>query len=153
MSVDEVQHGGNHYKIDDDRFQHWNFVVACDLGYHLGNATKYITRHRKKNGVEDLKKAGHYIDKMVELIRSSKVDQPISGIGENVLEEYCHANQLELEGPEHVLLDMLIRRVTITSLVHASNYLKLLIAYCEQQKELVKSELVKEMTEIPKNKI
>ncbi len=34
-------------------------------GYLVGNVIKYITRYRKKNGVEDLKKAEWYIKKLI----------------------------------------------------------------------------------------
>jgi len=34
--------------------------------YYEGNVLKYIHRHRYKNGVEDLKKAKWYLDKLIE---------------------------------------------------------------------------------------
>lgn len=36
-------------------------------GYLAGNVVKYIARYRDKNGVEDLKKARHYLDKLIEI--------------------------------------------------------------------------------------
>ena len=65
MSANSKQHGGTHYRKMD--YQHWDWVFDSGLGYHAGNATKYLARWRKKNGVEDLKKALHYIEKMTEL--------------------------------------------------------------------------------------
>ena len=44
--------------------------AATDLGfeYYLqGNIIKYIWRYRYKNGVEDLKKAKWYLDKLIEI--------------------------------------------------------------------------------------
>ncbi len=35
--------------------------------YHLGNVIKYVSRFDKKNGVEDLKKARFYLNKMIEM--------------------------------------------------------------------------------------
>ncbi len=63
MSVDDIQIGGDHYKTP---YQHWNFV--CDTGMHylLGCATKYISRWRNKNGIEDLEKPIHYLEKAIE---------------------------------------------------------------------------------------
>ena len=63
-SANLKQHGGEHYKSRD--YQHWDWV--CDTGMHylLGCATKYVSRWRKKNGVEDLKKAIHYLEKATE---------------------------------------------------------------------------------------
>lgn len=65
MSANSKQHGGSHYKKME--YQHWDWVHDSNLGYHVGNATKYLSRWRKKNGVEDLKKALHYLEKIIEL--------------------------------------------------------------------------------------
>lgn len=42
-------------------------------GFCVGNVIKYVTRYRKKNGVEDLKKARWYLDKIIETL--SKTDK------------------------------------------------------------------------------
>lgn len=34
--------------------------------YCIGNVTKYIARYRHKNGVEDLRKAGWYLNRVIE---------------------------------------------------------------------------------------
>lgn len=59
------QHGGGHYKTK--AIQPWDFIVANEIGFLDGNAIKYLTRWRDKGGVEDLKKARHYIDKLIEV--------------------------------------------------------------------------------------
>jgi hypothetical protein len=65
--IDAIQIGGNHYKSVD--YQHWNMVRDTSLPYVLGCAIKYITRWKNKNGVEDLKKSIHYVEKAnVDLI-------------------------------------------------------------------------------------
>ena len=74
MEADKVQHGGTHYVSE---YQHWNFVADLRLDYYTANATKYITRHRKKNGQEDAKKAQHYIQKKIELIDEGRLPQPV----------------------------------------------------------------------------
>jgi hypothetical protein len=65
MSANEIQHGGNHYKIKT--IQPWDFIVANDIGFLEGNAIKYLARWRDKGGIEDLRKARHYIDKLIEV--------------------------------------------------------------------------------------
>lgn len=60
-----VQVGGKHYKAA--AIEPWDYVAANGLGFFEGNAIKYLTRWRAKNGVEDLRKARHYIDKLIEL--------------------------------------------------------------------------------------
>lgn len=64
MEANEYQIGGDHYRSE---YQHWDFVYDADLNYLLACATKYISRWRKKNGLEDLRKALHYITKAEEL--------------------------------------------------------------------------------------
>lgn len=55
------QVGGNHYEA---KYQHWDLVVDNDIQYLEGNATKYISRWRKKNGVQDIEKAISYVQKI-----------------------------------------------------------------------------------------
>lgn len=41
-------------------------LTASEMrGYYKGNAVKYIWRERHKNGVEDLKKARWYLDRLI----------------------------------------------------------------------------------------
>lgn len=60
-SVNDRQVGGKHYR---SAYQHWDWVYASLGGdYQLGCATKYIVRWREKNGLQDLLKAEHYLQK------------------------------------------------------------------------------------------
>lgn len=59
------QEGGSHYK--QMAIQPVEYIHANGLGYFEGNVLKYITRWRVKNGIEDLKKARHYIDLLIEM--------------------------------------------------------------------------------------
>jgi hypothetical protein len=63
--ADDTQIGGSHYK--DKTIQPWDYIIANDLGYLEGNVVKYVTRWKNKNGVEDLKKAQHYLSKLIEV--------------------------------------------------------------------------------------
>jgi hypothetical protein len=58
-----TQVGGTHYQAD---VQHWDLVTDNGIGYLEGCASKYVTRARKKHGRQDLTKALHYIDKIIE---------------------------------------------------------------------------------------
>lgn len=64
------QHGGDHYQTS---IQHWDYVVANRLDYFQGQITKYVTRWKKKNGVEDLHKARHFLDKYLEEVEAGRV--------------------------------------------------------------------------------
>jgi hypothetical protein len=57
------QVGGSHYK--DMAIQPLEFIVANDIGFCEGNVIKYVSRHKEKGGVEDLKKAMHYLEVLI----------------------------------------------------------------------------------------
>lgn len=65
QSALDKQVSGNHYK--DCGIQPIEYIHANGLNYFEGNAVKYITRHRKKNGKADIEKAIHYLELMIEL--------------------------------------------------------------------------------------
>lgn len=64
MSANDKQIGGSHYK---STMECWDYIMSNELGYLEGTAIKYLTRWRKKNGVEDLRKAIHFIEKLIEV--------------------------------------------------------------------------------------
>lgn len=64
QSALNIQEGGNHYK--DMKIQPVEFIMANNIGYMEGNVIKYVSRYKNKNGIEDLKKARHYIDMLIE---------------------------------------------------------------------------------------
>lgn len=65
------QVGGTHYGLG--AFQHWDLVVMFDLDYFQGQITKYVMRWDKKNGVQDLEKAQHFLEKYIEEIKAGRV--------------------------------------------------------------------------------
>ena len=44
------------------------------MSFCLCNAFKYLWRHNRKNGLEDIKKAKWYLDKYIELAEKSKAE-------------------------------------------------------------------------------
>lgn len=64
-SANDYQVGGDHYR--EREIQPWDFIAANEIGFFDGNAIKYLARWRDKGGVEDLRKARHYIDKLIEI--------------------------------------------------------------------------------------
>lgn len=65
MSANEKQIAGTHYKQFGD-IQPWDVVLAWNLGYLDGTALKYIARWKHKGGLEDIKKAVHFLEKLIE---------------------------------------------------------------------------------------
>ena len=64
-TANDIQEGGSHYK--DMPMQPWDYIISNKLGYLEGNIVKYVTRWQSKNGIEDLRKARHYLDKLIEV--------------------------------------------------------------------------------------
>ena len=69
MAANDKQVSGTHYKDKDKDIQPWDYIAANKLGYFEGNVVKYVSRWKSKGGLEDLKKARHYLDKLIELNR------------------------------------------------------------------------------------
>jgi len=65
MTANNEQVGGSHYK--SKAIQPWDYIAANSLGYFEGNIIKYVSRWQEKGGVDDLKKAQHYLQKLIEL--------------------------------------------------------------------------------------
>lgn len=64
-AVNAVQHGGRHYK--GLAIEPWDYIIANHIGFLEGNAIKYLTRWRDKGGIDDLRKAQHYVQKLIEI--------------------------------------------------------------------------------------
>lgn len=60
----EKQEGGEHYKLP---IQPVEYITKNNIPYLEGNVIKYITRHRNKNGAEDIRKAIHYCEIILQL--------------------------------------------------------------------------------------
>lgn len=71
MSANNNQVGGNHYQAKT--IQPWDYIASNGLGYFEGNIVKYVSRWRDKGGVEDLRKAAHYLQKLIELQISTDI--------------------------------------------------------------------------------
>ena len=65
----DTQVGGNHYK--KFKIQPWDVIDEYGLTFYAGNALKYLLRAGRKGvALEDLKKARHYLDRMIEIEES-----------------------------------------------------------------------------------
>jgi len=82
MSALDTQVGGTHYK--NMAIQPIEFIQKNKLGYEVGNIIKYVTRYQFKNGVDDLKKARHYLDLLIESIEPAQDTRPPSEVVEEM---------------------------------------------------------------------
>lgn len=65
MSAKGYQVGGKHYTHVD--LQPWDIIDMYQLSFYEGNVLKYLLRYKHKNGLQDLQKAKHYMEKLIEL--------------------------------------------------------------------------------------
>jgi hypothetical protein len=72
MKATEIQFGGNHYK--GFAIQPAEFCYKNEIPYLEATAIKYLCRWRLKNGLEDLQKAKHFIDLLIQF-ESEKADK------------------------------------------------------------------------------
>ncbi|MBI8898382.1 DUF3310 domain-containing protein [Pseudomonas aeruginosa] len=59
------QEGGAHYK--EQPIQPVQYIHANNIPYMEWNVVKYITRHRSKGGAEDIRKAIHYCQLILQM--------------------------------------------------------------------------------------
>jgi hypothetical protein len=77
----ETQVGGDHYKTMGD-FQPWDVLKHWLTpeeyrGYQKGVAIAYLARERSKGGAQDIAKAAHHLQKLVEVLGETAVPLPI----------------------------------------------------------------------------
>lgn len=63
MTANERQVGGEHYR---EPIQHWDLVLANKIPYMEAQIIKYVMRWQRKNGLQDLEKARHFLEKLIE---------------------------------------------------------------------------------------
>lgn len=78
----QYQVGGSHYKAE---YQHWDWAEDIGLGYLEGAGSAYVLRWQSKGGVEDLKKAIHFVEKLIEIKRCNRAIHLVSGEMDGVL--------------------------------------------------------------------
>lgn len=61
----DTQEGGDHYK--QMKIQPVEYITANGLDYLQGNVVKYVSRHKLKNGAEDVRKAIHYLQLILQI--------------------------------------------------------------------------------------
>ena len=65
MRPNEHQVAGDHYKRQG--IQPWDYIAANQLDFFQGNIIKYVTRWKFKDGISDLLKAKHVLEKYIEI--------------------------------------------------------------------------------------
>ena len=126
-SANTRQVGGKHYIRSD--MQHWDFAYAIHgRGYFQGQITKYVTRWRFKGGVQDLLKASHFLQKLMELQRAEpwyrRLLLRFEMVDEDHVEIFLRANSISLR---EALIIKAVSYGDMASLARASRWLSQLI--------------------------
>ena len=70
MKADNINHP-EHYHIG---IETTDYIISWKMDFTVGNIIKYVTRYPYKNGVEDLKKALWYLQKLIETEEKNEAD-------------------------------------------------------------------------------
>ncbi len=70
MTANKRQVGGDHYRKNGTEIQHWDYSEMKNFDKFQYVITKYIERWKDKNGLVDLEKAQHYLEKYIEVERA-----------------------------------------------------------------------------------
>jgi len=86
-------------------YQHWDLAVAIPMSYLAGCSTKYVTRWRHKGGLDDLHKALHYLDKLIETYLPVPIARTMSRSEiQYEVSRFAAANKLSVIEEEYILL-------------------------------------------------
>lgn len=94
-SVLELQVGGDHYK--KLAIQPVELIVNLHLDYFTGNIVKYVTRHRFKNGIDDIKKAIHYCELAIYYSKYKNTSKFGFTTTAKLVDKYAEKNYLTLQ--------------------------------------------------------
>ena len=72
MSALKEQVSGNHYKTMV--IQPVEYIHRNSIGFAEGSVIKYVSRWRSKGGIDDLRKARHFLDLLIEMEASEKAE-------------------------------------------------------------------------------
>lgn len=65
LEFDDRQVGGDHYKVHRE-LQPFNIIDHYKMGFFDGNCLKYLLRNATTHSLQDLEKARHYLNCMIE---------------------------------------------------------------------------------------
>jgi hypothetical protein len=82
MGAKRKQIGGDHYV--NQGVQPWDVIdtwpLEQQIGYYRGNAVKYLMRMGNKDDrLQEVEKAAHYIEKLIEVIRDHTAEEKGTG--------------------------------------------------------------------------
>jgi len=122
----DEQIGGSHYRpAGADNYQVWDFIADAEMDYFTGSAFAYVARaHLKGNEKEDLRKAGHYVRKLISLIEQPKYADNFGGTGHPLPWERFCATLASIPPYRLTILNYLHRWACDVELLHCLSLLE-----------------------------
>jgi hypothetical protein len=71
--ANQRQVGGMHYKKYG--LQPWDMWIPWELNGFQAEVVKLVVRYKDKNGIQDLEKARHYLEKLIEIERGKRASR------------------------------------------------------------------------------
>jgi hypothetical protein len=88
-----------HYAIDEGVIECIDYIESHAFDFLEGNVIKYVTRYQHKNGVEDLKKARWYLNRLIQRYESRSTHD------QKIYESVLNCNDFEFQFPNSETLD------------------------------------------------
>lgn len=70
---DDVINKPTHY--NQGNIEVSDFIIDQNMNFLEGNIIKYVSRYKTKNGIEDLKKAQWYLNKLIEEVNENEITE------------------------------------------------------------------------------
>ena len=131
MKASDRQVGGNHYRTKSGGVGHWDYCISVNVPYLEGCASKYLTRWRNKNGLQDLEKSLHYVERRIEAIHNYQ--GIIRGATGNVSQFKKFLLDNDIPSREAKIIDMIMHWRHISELLAAYQSIKELIEETKQE--------------------
>lgn len=124
MAANDRQVGGTHYRRGS--IGHWDVCAGFGIGYLEGCSSKYLIRWRDKNGLEDLHKSDHFLEKLIEMVEVGAIQKNYARIVPRILNKFYE--EAKIPYPESLVVDTLFRWKNTGDLKNAQRVLRDFIA-------------------------
>lgn len=110
MKANDFQVDGDHYKGGPHgKYEHWDYALDAGLGVLEYAATKHLGRyHKKGEALNDIKKARHYVVKLLENVTTVMLLCPRDRFNQNYLIEVANrfiiANDVPGDGADDAIV-------------------------------------------------
>lgn len=131
MNASDRQVGGSHYRVKKGGVGHWDYCVEVNVPYLEGCATKYLTRWRKKNGLQDLEKVEHFIQKRLESWHTHVGILKGANKKEALFKRFCEDNSIPHE--ERCIIDQVMHWKRPDQLIAAIEMVRKLIIIAKEE--------------------